>query len=57
MYNCSDCKRDYKNIHVVFIDEYFRTYKILCEDCFQNFVIAWKYVSNAPVPEYVFPKK
>lgn len=55
MLDCSTCQKESENIHVVFIDEYFRTYRILCEECFQNFVLEWKKTSNLPVPEYVFP--
>lgn len=56
MYNCSSCDCECENIHIVFIDKYFRTYQILCEKCFQNFVTEWRKTSTSPVPEYKFPQ-
>jgi transcription elongation factor Elf1 len=56
MFNCSTCNEEHENIHIVFVDKYFRTYKLLCEKCFQNFATEWRKNSNSPVPEYVYPQ-
>lgn len=57
MYDCSMCQKETVDVHIVFIDEYYRTYQLLCEECFQHFTIEWEKMSDLPVPEYIFPKK
>ena len=49
---CTQCKENSQNIHVIFIDELYRTYILLCDECLQKYSAEWRETHNEPVREY-----
>ncbi len=52
MSHCSECERELSYHHIVFVDELCRTYKILCDKCYQKFHIEWFKTHTCPLIVY-----
>ena len=52
MSECTTCGNYCDDIHIVFIDEYYRTYSMLCGKCYVEFTKDWKKNHDVPFLEY-----